>query len=323
MPKWNFINGLDHSFIENVDIRWVYALDVALKSRATPYQSGYHVNTGAVTKDGHIVSGSNHEMAITDTVTHGEEAVIVAALEKSGGDDPIQVIAFVGLDAGLPSSCGNCRDAIKQYTNIENLIMICGPRDGGEAIVLPGALLFKDEFTEMKSKEKKEILNSEAVTQALRAEQIAYNVYSTALSPPIYGATIECENGLVFRGSFRGDVAYHPVLPISAAITNFRDGSDDLERRFVKRIVVVARGKVPSVQYKDRQHALEFAEAINSLNGRLGEPLPVYLVNIGDTSKKCQVFRTDTNDWLPYAFSPQHLGLESEIVNGIRKLFAD
>ena len=48
MPKWNFINGLDHSFIENVDIRWVYALDVALKSRATPYQSGYHVNTNSL-----------------------------------------------------------------------------------------------------------------------------------------------------------------------------------------------------------------------------------------------------------------------------------
>ncbi|MEK6942656.1 MAG: cytidine deaminase [Nanoarchaeota archaeon] len=318
MPKWNFINGLDNQVIESVDPRWVSALEVALTSQATPDQSGYHVNAGGVTKKGNFVSGSNHEMAITDTVTHGEEAVIVAALETFGREDPIEVIAFAGLGGGeIASPCGNCRDSIRQYADPNNLVIINAPREGGKAVLVPGRAYFKSDFIEVKETGE---LRFAAIKQAVLAEQSAYDIYSTKSSPKIYGAVIACENGSIFRGSFRGDVAYHPDLPISAAIANFRDGSDDPSRKSIREIVVASTGSIPDVMYKDRQHALELAEAMQSLNGRSGNPLPVYLVNMGNDGSM-KIFKTDTNEWLPHRFSPKHLGLEGAMAGSYAKLF--
>ncbi|MDD4878144.1 MAG: hypothetical protein PHO02_03855 [Candidatus Nanoarchaeia archaeon] len=317
MPKWNFINGLTKEAIRSVNPLWASAIKASLKSKATPLQSNYHVNTGAVTRNGKIVLGSNHEMAITDTITHGEEAVIAAALEKYGKDDPIQVIAFAGAEGEeIGSPCGNCRDAIRQYADLDNLVIINAPTAGGTAVVVPGNAYFKNDFAEANAEEKAWLLESDALAQALKAEKTAYDVYLAKSSPKIYGAAIACDNGLVFRGSYRGDVAYHPELPISAAIGNFRDGSDDACRKSVKMIVVASAGSMPDVMYKDRQHALEFAEAIQSLNNKSGIPLPVYLAN------GRQVFKTDTNEWLPFRFSPKHLGLEKAIAGGYEKLFS-
>ena len=92
--KWEFFQGPEG--IEKVTPTNEMKLAVleAQEARATPYQSGYHVNTGAVTKGGHSVRGSNHEMGITNTITHGEEAVITAALELYGDSDPIAYMAF-------------------------------------------------------------------------------------------------------------------------------------------------------------------------------------------------------------------------------------
>jgi len=321
MPKWEFIDGLTRKLIESYDPAWRCALEAALESRATPFQSGYYVNTGAVTKRGHIVSGANHEMAITDTVTHGEEAVIAAALDRYGKDDPIQVIAFAGQESGISSPCGNCRDAIRQYTDLNNLVVIGAPRIGGTAVLVKGKTFFTDSFKEATEEEKERLFVDNLVYHVLKAEKNAYDIYLTESSPKIYGAVIVCENGMAFRGSFRGDVAYHPVLPISAAISNFRDGSDDLSRKDVKSIVVAATGRIPDVMYKDRQHALEFAEAIQELNEKPGISLPVYLVNIGKIVRTTKVFKTDTKEWLPFSFSPKHLGLAKEVAAGYEKLF--
>src|SRR3989344_1733978 len=352
MPTWNFIDGLKKEPIDSVNPRWTSALEAALQSQATPLQSGYHVNVGAVTMKGNVVSGSNHEMAITDTITHGEEAVIAAALEKYGKDDPIQAIAFAGLGgADIASPCGNCRDAIRQYSDLDNLVLINAPRDGGKAVLVPGKAYFKDVFHSLEVPEGIQLLYSsvgrftmsrldnrmifklmhgeektrpphvDGVREALRAEKNAYDIYVTSSSPRIYGAAVVCWNGLVFRGSYRGDVAYHPELPISAAIGNFRDGSDDTNRRKVKEIIVAATGSIPDVMYKDRQHALEFAEAIRSLSGNPGTPLPVYLVNLKSDGQRTEIFKTDTNEWLPLRFSPKHLGLEKAMASGYEKLF--
>lgn len=319
MAKWEFIDGLTQKAIEQPDKKWFSAIRAALKSKATPLQSNYHVNAGAVTRSGKVVSGSNHEMAITDTITHGEEAVIAAALEKYGIDEPIQVIAFAGLEGGhIASPCGNCRDAIKQYADLDNLVIINAARTGGKAVVVPGSAYFKSSFNEPDNDiEKSRILCSNGLKQALKAEQAAYDTYLTKTSPLLYGAAIVCENGLVFRGSYRGDVAYHPELPISAAIGNFRDGSDDITRKSIIWLVVASASHIPDVMYKDRQHALEFAEAIQSLNKKSGIPLPVYLVNAAES----RVLKTDTHEWLPFSFSPKHLGLENEIAAGYEKLF--
>lgn len=258
-------------------------------------------------------------MAITDTITHGEESVINVALEKFGRDDPIEVIAFTGLEGGeLGNHCGNCRDAIKQYMNINKSVTISAPKDGGKAFVVPTKVFFKSEF-EIANHWRHSLLIAKSISQALKAEEIAYDIYSTESSPAIYGAAIVCENKDIFRGSFRGDVAYHPILPISAAITNFRDGGDNFSRKYVQGIVVASEKRVPDVLYKDRQHALEFAEAIQSLNNKSGESLPVYLAHLNNGSLK--VYETNTYEWLPLPFSPKHLGMENMVRKGYAKLF--
>ncbi len=316
MVIWNFINGLDKKPIDSVNPIWISALEAALQSQATPFQSGYHVNTGGATRDGKIVSGANHEMAITDSITHGEEAVIAAALDQYGKDDPLQVIAFIASEGGkIASPCGNCRDAIKQYTDLDNLVIINAPRDEGVAVVVPGRAFFKDSFDEITGDGKKGLLSSAGFSEAVKAEKNAYGIYLSEASPRVYGAAIECVNGAVFRGSFRGNVAYHPDLPISAAIANFRDGSDDPTRIKVRSIIVAAAAR-PEVLYKDRQDALEFAEAVQSLSGKSGQALPVYLIDAGNN----RVFRTDTSEWLPFSFSPQHLGLANAVADGYRRI---
>jgi cytidine deaminase len=323
MPKWTFINGLTEEKIKGLDemCTWTRALEIALESRATPDQSNYYVNVGAVTKSGSGVYGSNHEIGITETITHGEEAVIARALDEFGREDTIKVIAFVGLaPARIPSPCGNCRDAIKKYINLEKLVIVNGPREGGEAIIVPGKAYFFEEFKIASKKDFERISKSKALEQALIGKETAYDIYlNEKTSPPVYGAAIVCENGEIFRGSYRGDAAYHSVYPISSAIENFRNSSDNPDRLNVKRIVLATEINF-EIPYKDRQHALEFAEAIQSLNGKSGKPLPVYIVRLNNQLIVQDILKTNTSEWLPLRFSPGHLGLESAMTEGYKKL---
>ena len=318
MPKWKFIDGFSKKPIEHINPKWELALESALKSKATPTQSGYHVNAGGVTKSGNISFGSNHEMGITDTSTHGEEAVISYALDQYGKEDPIQIIAYAGLEGGgkIVGSCGNCRDIIEEYTDLESLVIINGPREGGIASIIPGKSFFKDDFNKIHPNNKKFFKNNPGIIEALKAEKNAYDIYSPS-NTKIYGASIFCGSGEIFRGGFRGNVSYHPDLPISSAIANFRDGSDEPERKNIIFITIASSKGIPKVLYKDRQDAMEFAEAMQSLNGKSGVPLPVYLID----AKNKKAFKTDTYEWLPYPFSPKNLGLENKIAEGYKRLF--
>lgn len=319
MPKWEFVDGFTREKISFIDSRWTSALEIALKSKATPTQSGYFVNAGGITKNGNVSFGGNHEMGITDTSTHGEEAVISYALDQYGKEDPIQIIAYAGLEDGglVVGSCGNCRDIIKEYTDLENLVIINGPRVGGRASVIPGKSFFKENFRKLEGNNMGFIKYSNGVIQALKAEKHSYDIYLTKSSPKIYGASIVCENGEVFRGGFRGGVSYHPVLPLSSAIENFRNSSDDPERKNVVSIIFASEKGVPNVLYKDRQDGMEFAQAIQSINKKSEVPITVYLVD----AKNKEVYKTNTEEWLPYAFSPKNLGLEKETAKGYEKLF--
>ncbi len=321
MPNWTFVNGLTGEKIEDADLKLSSALNWARASRATPYQSNYYVNTGAITQEGHGVCGSNHEIGITETLTHGEEAVIARALDEFGEKDPIEVIAFAckrDPPVGIGIPCGNCRDAIQRYTNLEKLVIVNGAELGGEAVVVPGKAFFFDDFKKINYEDEMPVSAVEG-GQAIFGLMQAYNIYcNPETTPSLYGAAIVCENGDIFRGSYRGDAAYHSIYPISSAIENFRNGSDDAERLNVKRIVIATADKNFKIPYRDRQHALEFAEAINSLNGKK-EPLPVYIFTQG-RDNQLDVFKTDTNEWLPLRFSPGHLGLDGKMAEAYKKL---
>jgi cytidine deaminase len=323
MLEWKFINGITKESMMSSN-EYLLAINAAFKSRATPFQSKYHVNTGALTQNNNVVFGSNHEMAITDTITHGEEAVIANALENYGPNDKIKIIAFLSNnEEEIGSPCGNCRDSIKQYTDLDNLIIINAPRNGGTATIMPGRAYFKNEYEEIPASKREKILKSIVLKEALAAEKIAYTTYLTQDSPNIYGAAIQCENGLTFKGSFRGNVAYHPSLPISSAISNFRDGSNNSSRKWIDSIIVASTSGIPEVMYKDRQDALEFTEAMQTLAGRSRTPLPIYLVNAKNGLESAELFETNSSEWLPFSFSPEHLGLADQVAKGYEKLFKD
>ncbi len=318
--KRKFINPITKENItnsENPSLLQKYSelIELAAESRPTPTQSGYPVHSAAMTESGIMVKGSNHEHGITDTLTHGEEGAIVAALEKAGEHDLIKIIAFASQYEGMANPCGNCRDVIAQYCS-KDLIIISGKKEGGLVTVVSRNEYFFDDFERLKPSD---LVSIAGFFEALRAEKAAYDIYTSP--EKLYGAAIVSQNDMVFRGSFRGDVAYHAVNPISAAICNFRDSSDDPERLDVREIVIVSTNHQPKVPYKERQHALEFAEGIQAYNNRSGQPLPVRLYQVDkqqDMVKKG--WKTDTYQWYPYPFSPAHLGMEDKLKGGIEKL---
>jgi len=301
-PQWDYVDGITSEELER-KTEWDLALEAALKARATPFQSGFNVNTGAVTSGGNVIYGSNHEISLTEAISHGETAVIAKALDEFGLGDPIQVIAFAeDYPASIPSPCGNCRDAIRQYTDLESLVLICAHRDGGKAIVVPGKEYFFDNFSEANKEEAERILKSKGLKEALLGEKAAYDVYvnTAAMPKPLYGAAIVAGNK-IFRGSYRGDGAYHSIFPISSAIESFRNRN--IKSFNTDEIIVASSDHDPFVFYRDRQHAMEFADAIDYLNYKQG-PLPVYLVN----SETKKVRETNTDEWLPFKFSSASFG---------------
>jgi cytidine deaminase len=315
---WIFKDGITGRIYDNIDERWLRAIEAAGRANPTPFQSGYHVKWGAITASGIAVYGSNHEMAKSDTIAHAEEEVILASIKDSSQGDPIEICASLapGPD-GIVNPCGNCRDALKDYSNLENLVVIGASVPKRTAVIIPGLAYFKRTFREVDRAGLQTLRKSQGVMKALTMEKRAIDLSSTSVSPLAYGAAIECENGLSFGGSFRGSIAYHSVLPISSAIEVWRNGSSDHKRRFVSCLLVHSAEGMPEVFYKDRQDALEFAEAIQMINDRPGVPLPVYLID----SFGSRAWRTDTNEWLPYPFSSRNLGIKEKLVEEYQKLF--
>ncbi|MBR9683725.1 hypothetical protein GOV03_04260 [Candidatus Woesearchaeota archaeon] len=317
MQKTKFINPITDIVIQDDSLIETYSrlITLAAESKPTPVQSSYCVYTAGMTENGIMVKGSNHEHGITDTLTHGEEAVIAAALEEAGEEDPIKIIAFATLDETMVAPCGNCRDVIAQYGH-PDLVIISGKKEGESAFVIPISEFYFDTFRKLSDLEN--IATSPGFLEALKAERTAYDIYT---SPErLYGAAIITQNNLVFRGSFRGDVAYHAVNPLSAAIGNFRDGSDDISRLDVKEFVVVSTDHQPKIPYKERQHILEFVEGIQAYNNRSGQPLPIKMFQVNPQGEIIEGWETDSHQWYPFPFSPAHLGMENSLKKGIEKL---
>lgn len=320
--KWRFVNPItnndlaeteDHALLE----KYSELIGLAAGSKPTPRQSGYPVHTAAMTESGIMVKGSNHEHGVTDTLTHGEEGAIAAALEEAGENDPVKIIAFASPHEKLITPCGNCRDIIAEYCSKE-LVIVSGRKEGGLAYVMPGKEYFLDNFRRLKLSGLEDTITFKGFLGALKAERTAYDIYTSP--EKIYGAAIVTQKGEVFRGSFRGDVAYHAVCPISAAISNFRDGSDDPGRLNVKEMVIASTCHQPKIPYKERQHMLEFAEGIQAYNNKSGQPLPVKIFQADEQGQVIKGWKTDTNQWYPLPFSPAHLGMENKLKEGIGKL---
>lgn len=323
--KWEFFQGPEcKEKISDPDERWTQALEAALHSRATPRQSGYHVHTGGVTQSGEVVFGANHEIGITSTSAHGEEDMINHAVNIYGEEDPVEIIAFAGLGGGeiIPPHCGNCRDVINEYTSINQLTVINGPKEGGRAIVMPGSTYFNDTFPEVTNDTLiQEINNSEGLDEAVAAVKRSYDIQATDKTPTRYGAAIVMGDD-TFSGSFLGDTAYHSIYPLAAAIIHYRESKRRCkENSLIKEIYITAPEDNFKVMYRDRQHILEFTQGSQLFNNQQQSNVPIFLISTDSRDEITQIRKTNTDEWLPYPFSPANLGLESELARGFGKIF--
>ncbi|MEK6916429.1 MAG: hypothetical protein AABW92_01680 [Nanoarchaeota archaeon] len=136
----------------------------------------------------------------------------------------------------------------------------------------------------------------------------------------LYGAAIVAKNGNMWKGSFRGDTAYHSSYTISAAIDTFRNTNPKKEDTNIERLVLVSLDEQPKIPYKDRQFFLDFAESVQLFNDRGDEPLPIYLLQANQTGEVIKGWKTDSYEWLPLPFSAKNFGLENSLVQNIGAL---
>ncbi len=296
MVLWNF-PGIDYSSI----------LEYALQSHPTPIGSGYKVHTAGITRSGIIVRGSNHEYGITRAL-HGEESVVNAALEAAGTEDPLVTIALVaGQPGNIATPCGNCRDILLQYTAPDALV-ISASSQGGEVKILPLNAYFKQEFEEVTIP-----LPPEIIAHSQRAAALAYDLY--AKPEQVYLAALQTAAG-VFAAGIETDVAYHPSLPIRNALLSVREALDP-RRLNIESLYVISHGHAPQVPYLERQHLLEFVERLTAAR-KISAPLPIILAELTLNHRVLHTWKTNSQEWLPYPFSPANLGLQDRLEDSLK-----
>ncbi|MBS3103543.1 hypothetical protein J4222_01140 [Candidatus Woesearchaeota archaeon] len=298
------------------------------KSKPTPDQSGFYVHTGGMTEKGNIVYGGNHEKGRgkQDTITHGEESVLARALDDYGIEDQISIIGFLREKgfAPAPRHCGPCRDGILKY-DTSRLKVFGASKDGGHVVVLPFSKYLKEDF-----EETDEFLDfpGEQIETAVHGLKIAsYRGLSGTpelekkMEDGLYGAVIVAKNGKMWKGSFRGDTAYHSSYTISAAIDTFRNSGllrgRDID---IEKLILVSQNSAPQIPYKDRQYFLDFAESVQLFNNRGDEPLPVYMLQADEKGDIVKGWKTDSYEWLPLPFSGKLFGLGPSYVKNIEAL---
>jgi len=280
-------------------------LGIAKLSKQTPSQSGFYVKTAGLTQSGKTVLGGNMEYGLCSAI-HGEESVIANWAQACSLDDRISAIAFASEDVGPDSpwvtSCGNCRDLVREYCDPEGFFLDGNP--DGLYRKYPFSKLFFDAFHQIDNIRRR--VTSKAIESAVNAMQRSYDIYSGAT----YGASIITDSG-VFSAGFEGDVAYHPTLPIRNAITCLKYASSE-KGRFNTKQVVIAGPKALDVPYKDRQYLFEFVDGLRA-GGIRKAPLEVYLIPATGADIQMEAWKTDSDEWLPFPFSPSVLGMDEKM----------
>lgn len=319
---WIFKNIINGEIIEDRKEIKIFSklLKTAKNACPTPDESGYFVRASAMTVGGHYVFGSNHEYATTNGI-HSEESLIVRVLEKFGADDMIRFIGFLGEPGEIVRPCGNCREIIKKYAFVDNGYIITGSPKGGLATVIPLKEFFFEKFNY--TDRNPSSIEKIAIKEALRALNFSFDAYVSFDLHHLYGAAIITYNGNIFSGGFLGFSDYHPCFPIMSAINNLVF-SKKTNRFDVYELVIVypfTAGKPVSVNYKDRQHFLDFSEVIMKNKGkRADKPIKIKIFALNKCGQVCCSWKTNSREWLPFPFSAQEFGMSDTIQKMVEKL---
>ena len=325
MNGWYFFNErnkpIDRILTNTVKSELIELVEYASLSKPSPNQSNYFVRTAGLTERGIKVKGGNHEKGITDTLSHGEEAVIIAAAEESP-NDPLKYIVFSGEHDGIARSCGNCRDSIKE--RCPDALIANGVKKNRHIHVIDAKRFFFDNFDQFTESDIKIMPGFNEACYAMRFSRDLF-------VPPnidLYGASVVDKNGKVYPGTFFGTCNYTPTNPIQSAVNNYAANlsTKNIKQRVpIDHLVIVGLNTKPSPLYKDRQFFTEIAEDSQALKGKLGTPLPIFLYEADNNRKPQKMWKTDSYEWMPFPFSPYHLGMEERIldsaswIEGIKK----
>ena len=297
----------------------VELIHAAKHAESDPYQSGFHVKTAAMTEDGDVVIGANHENSFSDAYAHGETAVI-SQIDSQFGRIGIRGMVFYNKSFDLDdlniAPCGACRDVLEQRTGT-NLLL----GEGNERILAASRLenFVKHDFRETWT----DPIDPVGAREAINALDRGFDSYMPQeLRPLVYGASLVSENGSVYRGALYTNSGYDAIPPGLAAVQSWQGTVGDRDKKFEDlRSVTFARyGHLPDPLNRDRQAILELDEQLRQINDR-AEPLRVLLLNVNPVTKEIvQVAKTDTEEWLPRPFSAASFGMHHVINRHFTKI---
>lgn len=328
VDSWNFVN-LKHEQDKFVDI-YNALLRTALETRenASPVSSGFKVGSALfLGEDYDLVGGCNIEYGIDfneksskdnkktkkeekerdnteekraeDTRSlHAEESTVSNAITKYGNDILIKVSATLGETPGIVTSCGNCLDILKRYSNEDTLLI--GANTEGYAEIFT----FEDVFPTIFQKINRNKLPSGhkgLLEKALMSKSYSSDIFSEEMEET--GAAVMTEKGAIYEGVREGNAAYHPITAIDAAIVHARAHGDP----FITAIAYVSRNGY--IHGKDRQRIFEKGDELN-------EPdLPVLIWD----GKSDTIHRTTASALLPHSFGARTMGLEETVQQSLEK----
>ena len=165
--------------------------------------------------------------------------------------------------------------------------------------MLPLSAYFKDDFQEEEI--NKDLWIANEGQGCVDAALIGRNM-DASKNANAYGCAINCAIGPVYHGGLTPDIAYHPSLPLRNALTALTFSHRYTRRHSIREIVIAQTGKMPTVPYLERQHLLEFAKTVSNKS-----PVSVALVQADERGNTQKVWKTDSDEWLPYGFFPEIL----------------
>lgn len=290
----------------------------AKEAKAYPQQSGYFVKTAGLTEDGTEYLGGNKEYGFSDAFVHGETAVISGMRDIT--ESPLKAIAWYEKEGHLVTAnsigrpCGNCRDVMNTYCS-PDLVLLNGNESGVVFTKLKDFLFEDFRHVDMNS------VSKAGVENALLAAEVSVDIYlSEKKKHQMYGAALVSEDGTVWRGTHYTNAGYDSVTPVISAVLNWMNDYPvcQVSEKHLKlsRLVIAGGSEMISPLYRDRQAILELDEVLRRYTGN-NRPLRVEIVKVGD---RVEAFETDTNEWLPYPFSPGAFRMDDVMHSQLTKL---
>ncbi len=278
--------------------RMARALDAARTVGTDPSISQHHVRAATVVVHGgeeHVVVGGNTEYHLPQAV-HGEVSLVNHVTARLGPEASrnVEFIAFYGQTCGNSRGCGDCRDYMRAATETSRLLWVCGQSHDGTIHVrrFADGLLAEEDFPDAAPADIP--LAGAHLARLLDAarEALLGGVTLFTGSERHTAAAALSSTGRVYRAAGADDGAFHYRFPVGGVLQQAATERD----YFAKAVLVVgAKGRWPSIAYRDRQYGYE----ASSFGTSRGQPPTLLILSDGGGRFKSTTFE----DALPHAFS--------------------